>query len=132
MKQKIYYKKSAFVCKKNASKIKDITNVEAWLYRIAYNLIMDYFRGANKYSFIEDINEISVPDIMEQENYNKETAECLLRLVEYLPTTYKEAIIEGDYKGKKQGILGRKWGLSNSGSKTRISAGSKKIKSGAS
>lgn len=113
---------------KNANRVKDITNIEAWLYKIAYNLIVDYFRKAKKYSLIEDIKEISVPAAPEQENYNQETAECLLKLVEYLPATYKEAIIESDYHGKKQSILGRKWGLSNSGSKTRIQRARKKLK----
>jgi len=113
---------------KNASKIKDITNIKAWLYRITYNLIVDYFRGTNKYSFIEDINEVSLPATPEYENYNKEMAECLLKLVEYLPLTYKEAIIESDYNGKKQSLLGQKWGLSNSGSKTRIQRARKKLK----
>jgi len=113
---------------KNVDRIKDITNVEAWLYRIAHNLIVDYFRGANKCSLIENINEISVPVAPEQENYNKETAECLLKLLEYLPDTYKEAIIESDYNGEKQSQLGRKWGLSNSGSKTRIQRARKKLK----
>jgi RNA polymerase sigma-70 factor (ECF subfamily) len=113
---------------KNANKIKNITNVEAWLYRIAYNLIVDYYRGANKYLLIEDINEISVPAIPEYWNYNKETVECLLKLVEYLPEKYKEAIIESDYKGEKQSILGQKWGLSYSGSKTRIQRARKKLK----
>jgi len=112
---------------KNVNKIKDITNIEAWLYRIAYNLIVDYFRRANKYTLIEDIDEISVPDVPEQENY-KETAECLLKLLEYLPATYKEAIIESDYNGEKQSILGQKWGLSNSGSKTRVQRARKKLK----
>jgi len=113
---------------KNVNRIKDITNIEAWLYRIAYNLIVDYFRRANKYTLIEDIDEISVPDVPEHENYNKETAECLLKLLEYLPATYKEAIIESDYKGEKQSILGQKWGLSNSGSKTRVQRARKKLK----
>jgi len=31
-----------------------------------HNLIMDYFRRANKYTLIEDINEISVPDAHER------------------------------------------------------------------
>ncbi|MDH7479371.1 MAG: sigma factor-like helix-turn-helix DNA-binding protein [Syntrophomonadaceae bacterium] len=113
---------------KNAGKIKDIADVEAWMYRIAYNLIVDYFRGANRYSFLEDINEIPVPAIPEQENYNKETAECLLKLVEYLPANYKEAILEADYKGEKQSMLGRKWGLSDSGSKSRIQRARKKLR----
>jgi RNA polymerase sigma-70 factor, ECF subfamily len=112
----------------NAYKIKDITNVKGWLYRVTYNLIIDYFRERKKYSMIEDVNEISSPDTSEHQNYNKETAECLLKLVEYLPSTYKEAIIESDYNGKKQSVLGEKWGLSNSGSKTRIQRARKKLK----
>jgi len=84
---------------KKSIELKDITNLEAWLYRITRNLIVDYFRGANKYSLVEDINEISFPSSYEQENYNKETSECLLKLVDYLPATYKEAIIESDYYG---------------------------------
>lgn len=113
---------------KNACKIRDITNVQAWLYRIAHNLIVDYFRGAAKYSLIEDINEISIQEIAEPENYNKETAECLLKLVEFLPSIYKEAIIESDFKGTKQSILGQKLGLSNSGSKSRVQRARKKLK----
>jgi len=113
---------------KNEKKIKDIKNIEAWLYRITKNLIMDYFRGANKYTLIEDINKMTAPATPEHENYNKETADCLLKLVEYLPLTYKEAIIESDYNGKKQSILGQEWGLSNSGSKSRIQRARKKLK----
>ena len=114
--------------KENESKIKDINNVEAWLYRIAHNLIADYFRVKNKFSLVEDIGEIAAPAKPEPENYNMETAECLLKLVEYLPSTYREAIIESDYNGKKQSTLGKQWGLSNSGSKTRIQRARKKLK----
>lgn len=113
---------------KNEGKIKDIINIRAWLYRITYNLIVDYSRGIKNHALIEDINEIPILDTPEHENYNKEAAECLLKLVEYLPATYKEAIIESDYNGKKQNILAQKWGLSNSGSKTRIQRARKKLK----
>ena len=112
----------------NASKMKDITNVSAGLYRITYSLIVDYFRAANKYTLIENVSEVSISDTPEHENYNKETAECLLKLVEYLPAMYKEAIIESDYNGKKQNILAQKWGLSDSGGKTRIQRARKKLK----
>ena len=113
----------------NERLIKDITNIEAWLYRITKNLIIDYFRRANKVTLIENINEVSLPTTTDDENYNKEMADCLLQLVEYLPPTYKEAIIEGDYKGIKQGVLGQKWGLSHSGSKSRIQRARKRLKS---
>lgn len=113
---------------KNASKIKDINNVKAWLYKITNNLIVDYFREANKYPLIENINELPIIDTPVHENYNKETAECLLKLVECLPEIYKEAIIESDYKGRKQSVLGQEWGLSNSGSKSRVQRARKKLK----
>ena len=113
---------------KNESKIKNINNIKAWLYKITNNLIADYFRGVNKYSLIENIDELSIIDTPENENYNKETAECLLKLVEYLPEIYKEAIIESDYKGKIQIELGQERGLSNSGSKSRIQRARKKLK----
>jgi len=114
---------------KNAGKIKDITNIEAWLYRIAHNLVMDYFRKRKKYSYLEDFNEkIFVPTATEPENFNNETADCLLKLVDCLPAVYKEAIIESDYKGTKQNTLGHKWGLSISGSKTRVQRARKRLK----
>lgn len=113
---------------KNESKIKDINNVEAWLYRITYNLIVDYFRVKNKYLLMEDTGEIAASAIPEHDNYNMETAECLLKLADFLPSTYKEAIIESDYNGKKQSTLGKNWGLSNSGSKARIQRARKKLK----
>jgi len=112
----------------NADKLKNVSNIEAWLYRVAYNLIVDYFRRTSKYSLMENIREIPIQVTPEQENYNKETAECLLQLVGLLPESYREAIIESDYNGKKQKVLGQKWGISYSGSKTRIQRARKKLK----
>jgi len=114
---------------KNSSKIIEIDNVKAWLYRVAHNLIVDYYRRANKCSLTEDLNEISIQvTANDEDNYNKEAAKCLLNLVQYLPETYREAIIESDYKGNKQNTLGEKWGLSSSGSKARVQRGRRKLK----
>ncbi|AFV01149.1 MULTISPECIES: sigma-70 family RNA polymerase sigma factor [unclassified Dehalobacter] len=118
---------------KSASKIQEITNVEAWLYRIAHNLIVDYYRSARKYALTEDIGDIAdIANLAERdatgrENYNNETAECLLKLVEYLPITDQEAILECDYKGTKQNLLAEKWGISKSGSKSRIQRARKRL-----
>ncbi|RNC29413.1 MAG: RNA polymerase sigma factor CarQ [Candidatus Dichloromethanomonas elyunquensis] len=121
---------------KSASRIQEITNVEAWLYRIAHNLIVDYYRSSRKYALTEDIGDIAniadiailaEPDTTGQENYNNETAECLLKLVEYLPATDQEAIMESDYKGNKQNVLAQKWGISKSGSKSRVQRARKRL-----
>lgn len=127
---------TALRLQRNAAKIQEITNVEAWLYRTAHNLIVDYYRTARKYTLTEDIGDIA--DITDrvnvaglndigQENYNKETARCLLKMVEYLPATDQEAILECDYKGTKQKILAEKWGISSSGSKSRVQRARKRL-----
>lgn len=113
---------------KNVSKIIDLGNVRAWLYRIINNLIVDYYRAVNKYTLTDDSNEIFITATTDENNYNKEAAECLLNLANYLPENYREAVIECDYNGNKQSILGQKWGLSNSGSKARVQRGRRKLK----
>ena len=115
---------------KNENKILDIKSVEAWLYRVARNIIIDYYRRKDSFACIEDIDFLSMKDshIHELDNYNTETASCLLKLTEYLPTTYKEAIIESDYNGIQQNLLREKWGLSYSGTKNRVQRARKKLK----
>lgn len=113
---------------KNSNKIQDIRNISAWLYRITNNLIVDSYRKRD-YEKTEDIAEVALPITLEHDNYNMETAECLLKLVKYLPETDQEAIIASDYYGRKQIALSREWGLSYSGSKARVQRARKKLKS---
>lgn len=105
-----------------------VIRIEAWLYRVTNNLIVDYYRRRDKYEKMEDITGVLLPVTLEHDNYNKETAECLLELVKYLPETDREAIIASDYYGNKQIVLSREWGLSYSGSKARIERSRKRLK----
>lgn len=115
---------------KSESKILDVEKIEAWLYRIASNAIIDYYRRKARFTNIDDIDAVNIKEsyIPEFDNYNSETASCLLKLTKFLPTTYKEAIIESDYNGIQQNILGDKWGLSYSGAKNRVQRARKKLK----
>lgn len=115
---------------KSESKILDVKNIEAWLYRIASNAIVDYYRRKDRFIYIDDIDAANIKEsyILELDNYNSETASCLLKLTEFLPTTYKEAIIESDYNGIQQNLLAEKWELSYSGAKNRVQRARKKLK----
>lgn len=114
--------------KKYEDKIKNIKNVEAWLFKVSKNLITDHYRNKNKTLLVEDINTMEIVSPSEEVNFNTEVSSCLLKLVEYLPPSYKEAIIESDYHGEKQTVLGQKWGLSSSGSKNRVQRARKKLR----
>jgi len=108
------------------TRTEDIINPAAWLYRVAHNRIVDYHRGASR-SQATDYIEEPVPQL-DQENSNHETARCLLVLAEHLAPTEREAILEADYRGRKQAMLSSSWGLSVSGGKSRIQRARRKLR----
>lgn len=115
---------------KSENKINEIENVDAWIYRITSNAIIDYYRNKDKFIVTDEVESVSNMYEYSQkiENFNLEAASCLLKLAELLPTKDKEAIIESDYNGIQQNILGVKWGVSHSGAKNRIQRARKKLK----
>lgn len=111
------------------SMINSIENVEGWLYHVTKNLIVDYYRKKNRYSLTDDMEALTAAETAESDNYNQETAVCLLVLVNNLSPTDRDAIMSSDYYGEKQRMLGQKWGLSYSGSKNRVQRARKKLRS---
>jgi RNA polymerase sigma-70 factor, ECF subfamily len=110
--------------------ILEVDNVEAWLYRIASNVIIDYYRHKDRLNYVEDVDAVLFKDssVSESDNYNHETVSCLLKMTEILPETYKEAILQSDFKGIPQNSLSEAWGLSHSGAKNRVQRARKKLK----
>jgi RNA polymerase sigma-70 factor (ECF subfamily) len=112
------------------AKMSEVENKESWLYRIATNVIYDYYRRKDKVTYLADMETaLSKRDpVSEETNYNRETAACLLEMAELLPDSYKEALIQSDFKGVPQNDLGEKWGLSYSGAKNRVQRARRKLK----
>jgi len=115
---------------KNERKMNELDSIEAWLFRVTKNTIIDYYRRKAKTIYVDDFESLrtTASNEVELENYNLETASCMLKLTDFLPATYKEAVIESDYKGIKQTTLGEKWQLSHSGTKNRVQRARKKLK----
>lgn len=115
---------------KNEEKLMHMEEPRAWLHRVASNIIVDYYRHKDRYSYVENADETygkgSGDSLLD--NYNRETASCLLRLTELLPEQYKEAILESDLKGIRQNQLGERWNLSYSGAKNRVQRARRKLK----
>lgn len=109
--------------KKDTLKEKD--KLKPWLFRIANNTILDYFRK-NK-----SRNTSSEIDILAEEESDSHTIQdCLQPLIDKLPDTYKEAVYLSDIKGMKQAAIAEKLGISVSGTKSRIQRGRLRLRDG--
>ena len=100
--------------------------MEAWMYRIARNLIIDYYRSRRE--------SVEIPDDIPAETDPLEPdpeaglAGSLRQTIEELPITYREALILTEYQGLSQVELANRLGISVSGAKSRVQRAREKLR----
>lgn len=99
--------------------------LQSWLYQIARNAIIDYYRTKKTSSEIPELDEI-VDDT--KNNVLTDLSECLRPMINKLPDHYKEAIILYEFEGKIHKEIALAQGISLSGSKTRVQRGREMLK----
>ena len=110
----------------NIHKIKKQESIKSWVYTITVNTTNDYFKKQAKLSKLN-------AEIIE---FNNKTAiehsakDCLLPLINNLPSTYKEALLLSEINGLKQVEVAEILNISLSGAKSRIQRGRKLLKDG--
>lgn len=114
--QDVYIKAS-----NNLQQLKLTGSLKGWLYRIAHNTIMDFYRKRQPYEELpEDL-------IAEEQDTGKqareELAQCLSPLINELPEKYGEPLRLAELEGVSQQEIADKFGLSLSGAKSRIQRG---------
>jgi RNA polymerase sigma-70 factor, ECF subfamily len=101
--------------------LKDETKLQSWLYQIARNAIIDYFRSQKP---TVDIPEwLPQPETTPVEKVTQELSECLQTMIQLLPENYREAVILSELKGLKQKEVAKLQGTSLSGAKSRVQRG---------
>ncbi len=101
--------------------LKDDTKLKSWIYQIARNAIVDYFRSQKP---TVDIPEwFSNPETDSAEEVTQELSECLQPMIQLLPKNYREAIILSELKGLTQKEVAKLQGTSLSGTKSRVQRG---------
>ena len=107
--------------------LRDADRLEAWVYQIARNAIIDHYRHPNP---IVELNEdLSAPELEAPEpNAADEIAASLREMAEALPEPYREALLLTEFQGMSQQQLADRQGLSLSGAKTRVQRARQKIK----
>ncbi len=109
----------------NCEKVEGVRNIEAWLITIAKNTVTDYFREKQRVSI--DALVINTPDDKAEELYHQ-LESCIPSLIQKLPEKYAKPLADYELKGISQKQLAIKYGLSDSGLKSRIQRGRKMLK----
>jgi RNA polymerase sigma-70 factor (ECF subfamily) len=116
---------------RNLSTVKDEARLPAWIFKIARNSIVDYFRKNARPTegLAEDFD---LPASTEQPEIDSsalnELAHCLEPMIETLPEPYRHAIHLTELKGVTQSEAAKQTGLSVSGMKTRVQRARRKLK----
>lgn len=105
--------------------LKDEDSLNAWLYQIARNAIIDHYRSEKRSA---ELTESLVETDEAERSEQQALAECVLPFVKQLPEPYREAIMLTEIEGMSQIDLAKKLGLSPSGAKSRVQRGRAKIK----
>lgn len=108
--------------------LKDNSRIHAWIYQITRNVIIDYYRKNSKSVEFVELYEELAEEFYEDQNSNKEIADCLKTMIENLPDKYKQAILLTEFNHLTYKELGEMLGLSVSGAKSRVQRGRKMLK----
>ena len=99
----------------------DATKLRSWLYQIARNAIIDYFRA--RQPTLEIPEWLAQPEIDPGEKVTQELAKCLLPMIQRLPEKYREAVVLSELQGLTQQEVADAQGTSLSGAKSRVQRG---------
>ena len=128
--------------------LKDNTKIQSWIYRIAQNTIIDYYRKQRNESVDIDsihLNEETDEEYTAQErsvdgqvtysnsdkeelSAEQEIASGLKEMVEALPEKYSQALLMVEFEGVSQIELAKRLGISISGAKSRVQRGRQMLK----
>jgi RNA polymerase sigma-70 factor (ECF subfamily) len=102
----------------NLNSLQDEERVDAWLFRIARNVINDYYRKMKR----EKDNRVrGMPDLIEslvqespQEFVHEDLSRCIQPFVDQLPAKYRRTLTAVDLEGISQKELAEQLGVSHS------------------
>jgi RNA polymerase sigma-70 factor (ECF subfamily) len=109
----------------NLCNLKEQQKLQQWIFRIARNVINDYYRHTKR-NMPNDAEEYY--RFQMEEDDERDLTNCLLPFVDSLPEKYREAVELSELKGWKQQQVATHLGISLSGAKSRVQRGREMIK----
>lgn len=117
----------------NLDNVRDAAKLQAWIFRIAHNICLDYFRQQGKTADVA-LEEISgEPATAKAPTSQKELEQgqmrkCVFGLVNFLPESLRSVIILSDISEFSQKEIAEILGISVENVKIRLHRGRKKLK----
>jgi RNA polymerase sigma-70 factor (ECF subfamily) len=90
--------------------------LEAWVWRIARNAIVDYFRKLRPGEAGSE--QMDAPSDQAADGPN--LGPCVRKFINELPPGYRDALLLTEWRGLAQDQMGKRLGLSPSGAKSRV------------
>ncbi len=111
----------------NIETLESTEKLQGWIYQIARNTIIDYYRKNNQleHEYTDDLTSPE-PDQVEQARY--EISICLSLLIQNLPDKYREAVSLSEIEGVTQKEIATRQNISLSGAKSRVQRGRIRLK----
>ncbi|RKF18697.1 RNA polymerase sigma factor SigZ [Alginatibacterium sediminis] len=119
--QDVYIKASS-----NLHQLKSRGSLKAWLYRIAHNTIMDFYRTRQPFDELPEDLVAEESDTGRQAR--EELAQCLGPLIDELSEKYATPLRLAELEGVSQQDIADQLGLSLSGAKSRVQRGRVKFR----
>lgn len=110
----------------NIERLNDETRLQAWIYQIARNTLIDHYRRHKVTAAIAD--EVADPEDGSGNSAVLRISDSLKGMVQLLPKKYREAIWLTEFQGITQVALAKRLGISVSGAKSRVQRGRQLLK----
>jgi RNA polymerase sigma-70 factor (ECF subfamily) len=109
----------------NIGNLRDEQRLQSWLYRIASNAIVDFYRSRKPMIALQDVSPgVLVQETQDGENEaSQEIAAGLKEMIAELPQKYRQALLLTEFEGLKQVELAERLDLSPSGARSRVQRG---------
>lgn len=101
-------------------RVRDPARLEAWIYRIARNVVHDWRRRRRPGDPMPEGLEERLAAPEEEERMIRRLTPSVKAAIARLPRDYRTALVESDLRGTPQKELAQKLGLSYSGLKSRV------------
>ena len=106
--------------------LRDCDKLQSWIYQIARNAIIDYYRSRKTTS--ELTPTLTAPDGEFSNRAKEDIDACLMPMIRSLPDPYREAVLFSEIEGRTQKELAERQGISLSGAKSRVQRGRAMLK----